>query len=132
MTPVKLIPLALACLALAAAGCGSSSKKSSGGATSTPAPPSTTSTPASGGKAVAVAAKNIKFVPAAVTVKVGQTVRWSNQDPVAHTVTAESGATFDSPLPAGGTFEFTPTKPGKINYRCTIHQNQSGTITVTK
>jgi plastocyanin len=130
MIPAKPIPIALACLALAAAGCGSSSKKSS---TSSPAPAtSTPAAPASGGKVAELLTKNIKFVPAATTVKVGQTIRWSNRDPVAHTVTATSGATFDSPLPAGGTFEFTPTKPGTINYKCTIHQNQTGTIDVFK
>jgi plastocyanin len=78
--------------------------------------------------------KNIKFVPAAITAKVGQKIVWTNTDgQTPHTVTATGGADFDSGTLAGGkTFEYTPTKAGKIDYICTIHQNQSGTITVTK
>ena len=79
-----------------------------------------------------VVAKNIQWAPKAITVKVGETIKWTNQDPVAHTVTAKSGAKFGSPLPAGGTFQFTPTKAGNIDYACTIHPQQTGTITVTK
>jgi plastocyanin len=76
---------------------------------------------------------NIKFVPHDITAKVGQKIMWTNDDQIAHTVTATSGATFDSGNVNGGaTFEFTPTKAGTIAYVCTIHPGQSGTITVTK
>jgi plastocyanin len=128
-----------ACLALAAggalAGCGSNDNSDSSGSSSPPpaaAPPPAAS--ASSGKEVKVTMKNIKFVPAAITAKVGQKIVWTNTDgQTPHTVTATGGANFDSgTLPAGKTFEYTPTKAGKIDYVCTIHQGQSGTITVTK
>ncbi len=128
-----------ACLALvsggAIAGCGSSNDDS----TSTPAstrevdtaPPASSATT---GDEVKVTMKNIKFVPEAITAKVGQKIVWKNTDgQTPHTVTAQDGATFDSgSLAAGATFEYTPTKAGTINYVCTIHQGQNGTITVTK
>jgi plastocyanin len=132
-----------ACLTLAAAtvaGCGGSSKKKSdttssgGGATTSAAPATTASTPsaAAAGGVVAVSMKQIKFVPDHITAKVGQTIKWTNNDPFAHTVTAKSGAAFDSgPVNAGATYTFKPTKAGTIDYVCTIHPNQSGTITVT-
>ena len=129
----RLLPI-LAALALTGAvlgGCGSSNSKSSSssGGGSTQA--------AGGAKAAGAGAnvemKNIQFVPASITAKAGQTIHWKNNDSVAHTVTATGGAKFDSgTVNAGGTYKFTPTKAGTIQYRCTIHPNQKGTITVTK
>lgn len=132
--PRQLVPL-LACLALAGggavAGCGSSNKSAS-----TPsAPPAAAPPPAtpSSAKVVDVNMKNIKFVPANITVKVGQKIHWTNTDGPAHTVTATSGAKFDSgTLNPGATFDYTPTKAGTIDYVCTIHAGQTGTITVVK
>ena len=117
--------------ALALSACGSSSKNDT--TTSTPASAATTAAAASSGDVVEIHAKNILFNPDSVTVKVGQTVKWINDDSIDHTVTAKSGADFDSPLKGGGgTFEFKATKAGTIDYVCTIHTGQSGTITVTQ
>jgi plastocyanin len=128
----------LACLALAGgaalAGCGDDNKDTS----STPATPPAAAPPpaapqASAGDAVKVTMKDIKFVPADITAKVGQKIEWTNTDTPAHTVTATSGAKFDSGnMDPGATFSYTPTKAGKIDYVCTIHSGQTGTITVTK
>ncbi len=77
--------------------------------------------------------KDIQYVPKDVTVKKGGTVTWTNSDTVAHTVTKESGpgAEFDSGnLDVDATFEQKFTAPGKVNYVCTIHPNQTGTVTV--
>jgi plastocyanin len=124
-----LIPLA-ACLALVAAGCGGSSNKPSS-APSTSGQ-SSSSAPASKGNVVQIAMKNIQFVPKDVTAKVGQTVRWGNEDTVSHDVKATSGASFSSSLFGhGGTYQTKLTKPGKISYVCTIHPGMVGTITVT-
>jgi plastocyanin len=120
-------------LALAAAGCGSSNSDSS--SSSTPAPAASTSTPAasSSGGAVAIKMQNIAFDPKAVSVKVGQKVTWTNDDSVNHNVTATSGADFKSKdFGQGGTFSFTPTKAGTINYVCTIHPGMEATLTVAK
>jgi plastocyanin len=109
--------------ALAIAGCGGSDSKSSS---------STKPAAAGGGGEVKVSMKNIKYIPMAITVKAGQKITWKNDDPVAHTVTARSGADFDSgTVNSGGTFSFTPKKAGTIDYVCTIHPGQTGTITVS-
>ena len=130
-----------ACLALGGAlvaGCGSSSSSSSNSSSaSTPAAAPATSTPAAtpaaGGGAVAVSMKNIQFAPTSVTAKVGQTVKWTNDDSVDHNVTAKSGATFKSSnFGQGGTFSFKAAKAGTISYVCTIHPGMVGTIIVTK
>jgi len=122
-------PLLLPALLLAlAAGCGtekSAGPKEAGGNATGPAT-------ASGGDTVRVAMKDILFVPEKITARVGQTVRWTNEDDVAHTVKAEKGASFQSKqaLSKGDTYEAKLTKAGTIAYVCTIHPSQRGTISV--
>ena len=61
----------------------------------------------------------------------GQTVVWTNQDDVDHDVTAKKGADFESKtLSKGDTYKAKLTKTGTIDYVCTIHPSQRGTITV--
>ena len=77
--------------------------------------------------------KDIEYVPAAATAKVGDTVVWTNSDAIAHTVTKTGGPgpNFDSgTIPGGGTYSQTLKMAGKIDYVCTIHPNQTGTLTV--
>lgn len=130
----------LACLALAGAtviaGCGDDDSDD-GASTAAPPPvatsPEATDAPPASGDVVKVNMKDIKFVPESVTVKVGQKILWTNTDgSIPHNVTAREGADFKSDnLNSGDTFEYTPTKAGKIAYVCTIHAGQNGTITVT-
>jgi plastocyanin len=125
------LPL-LAVLALAAAGCGSSS---SGSSSSTPsssqaAPAtSTANNTSSGGSTVTIDMKNIAFNPTSQTVKVGQTVKWVNQDDVPHNV--EGGPLHSKTFNKGGSYTFTPKKAETISYVCTIHPNMKATLTVT-
>ena len=126
MRPRRILLALCAVVALAAAGCGSSNSSStSSGSSSSP------STAAASGGAVAIKMQNIAFDPKAVTVKVGQKVTWTNDDSTDHNVTANSGADFKSKdFGSGGTFSFTPTKAGTINYVCTIHPGMTATLTV--
>ena len=130
-----------ACLALGGAivaGCGSSSSSSSNSSSAstpaaTPAQSTPAAAPAAGGAALAVSMKNIQFAPKSVTAKVGQTIKWTNDDSVDHNVTAKSGATFKSSnFGQGATYSYKPTKAGTITYVCTIHPGMDGTIIVTK
>jgi plastocyanin len=70
--------------------------------------------------------------PATTTITLGDTVTWTNNHAnVPHTVTATSGATFNSPLAVGASFSFTPTAAGTISYNCTIHPTtMTGSIVV--
>jgi plastocyanin len=115
-----MIRSAVVLLAVAAllVGCGSSKKKSS-----------TSSAPAAGGTAVSM--KNIAFSPKSLSVKVGDTVTWTNNDSTTHNVTATSGATFkSSDFGNGGTFSWKADKAGTVNYVCTIHPGMVGTVIV--
>jgi plastocyanin len=73
---------------------------------------------------------NFSFAPAALTVPVGTTVTWVNDDDEPHTV-VESNALFKShALDTGDKFSFTFTTPGKFQYFCTIHAHMVGTVVV--
>ena len=81
----------------------------------------------------AISIDNFTFTPQTLTVKAGTTVTWTNSDDIPHTVTKEGGPgpVFDSgDLAAGDTFEQTFDAKGKIDYVCTIHAGQEGSITV--
>lgn len=91
--------------------------------------------------AVTVRMQNDQFLPQNVTVRVGQTIHWVNDDDELHTVTSGMssnladmpGQLFDAQTPAGGTFDFTPSGVGNIPFFCRIHEllGMRGTITVT-
>jgi plastocyanin len=81
----------------------------------------------------AVAIKGFAFAPAALTVKVGTTVTWTNDDTDAHTVTSQAagGPLQSQALATGQTFSYTFTKAGTYAYLCTIHPFMVATVTVT-
>jgi plastocyanin len=132
----RRIITALSCGALAlggafVAGCGSDNNDNG----SAPKTTTTTGTTAGAtkGSVVEVSMKNNLFVPETITAKVGQTIKWTNDDPYPHNVTATKGEDFQSDnIDGGGTYEYKLDKAGTIDYVCTIHSGQRGTITVTK
>jgi plastocyanin len=131
----------LSCGALAlggafVAGCGSDNNNSgSTQPTNKAAAPSPTETTAGAtkGSVIEVSMKNNTFIPEKITGKVGQTVKWINDDSYQHNVVATKGEEFQSKsFGGGGTYQYKLDKPGKISYVCTIHSGMVGTITVTK
>ena len=76
------------------------------------------------------------YLPYEITISVGDTVTWSNDDSAAHTVssgTVNAGVTgvFDSGLfMSGSTFEFTFEKAGKYDYFCMVHPWMTGVVIV--
>ena len=80
--------------------------------------------------------RNQCFIPADVTISVGDTVTWSNDDTAAHTVTsgiASEGpdGIFDSSLfMAGTTFEHTFNEAGEFDYFCMVHPWMTGKVKV--
>ena len=72
------------------------------------------------------------FKPASMTIKLGDAVVWTNEDPFPHTATATAAApAFDSkPLAPGGRFTFRPTAKGDYPYKCTLHTTMRGTLHV--
>ena len=123
--------LTVAAALVALTGCGSSSSSSSSSTPAASTPATTTAAPAATGGA-AVTMQNIAFAPPVISVKVGQTVKWTNQDSVDHNVTATKGATFKSDnFGKGGTFTWKAGKAGTVSYVCTIHPGMDGKIIVS-
>jgi plastocyanin len=76
------------------------------------------------------------YVPEALTIPVGTTVTWINNDTVTHTVTSTSvpsgASSFTSGFLAyGNKFSYTFTVPGTYKYDCTVHPFMTGTVVVT-
>ena len=71
---------------------------------------------------------NMSFSPNTITVPIGATVVWTNDDTVAHTVKSD---TFDSStLNPGDGFDFVFANAGTYNYSCGIHPSMQGTVIV--
>jgi plastocyanin len=84
-------------------------------------------------KAKTVSMKDLRFHPATLAVRVGETVTWRNDDGTDHNVTATKGAGFHSrAFGAGGTYRFTPTRAGAIAYVCTLHPGMKATLLVER
>ncbi len=140
----RRIIIALSCGALGlggafVAGCGGDDTTDStstrpDAATTTPATPgSTKATPGSTKAGTTnIVMQNNFFSPDKITVKVGEKIHWTNNDPYDHNVTATKGENFKSgDLTGGKTFDYTADKAGTIKYICTIHSGQKGEIVVT-
>jgi plastocyanin len=78
---------------------------------------------------VAVHIDNFVFEPAQLTVKVDQTVTWTNRDDIPHTVVC-AGKFRSKTMDTDGTFSFTFTAPGEYKYFCSLHPHMTGAVKV--
>jgi len=75
-----------------------------------------------------VAMKNMKFSPATIEIKKGDTVEWKNDDITPHTATS---AAFDSgSIASDAGWRHTFTQAGSFPYYCTFHPEMKGTVVV--
>jgi plastocyanin len=128
----RLGPLAgvIAVSALTLGGCGGGGGYGNGPASQSPEPQGA-APPA--GTTARVTMENIAFKPDRLTARVGQTVHWTNQDGVPHTVTATKGASFASKvLEPSQSYSYKVAATGTVSYVCTIHANMKGTIQAVK
>ncbi len=70
------------------------------------------------------------FAPATLTITVGDTVTWTNQDAVAHTATSTAGVFDSGDLEQGESYSATFTAPGTYDYLCTPHPSMTGRVVV--
>ena len=92
--------------------------------------PATTQLAASSAGEVSINISGFKFDPATVTVKVGTTIAWTNQDTATHTVKADDGSWSSDSLKQGDTFSQMFTQAGTFTYTCGIHPSMAGTVVV--
>lgn len=90
----------------------------------------TTQTPTS---TDSVTIQNFAFIPGDITVKKGTAVTWTNKDSTTHTVNEMDGKQGPNSgnLNSGDKYSFTFNDVGTFKYRCNIHPDMLGTVTVT-
>jgi len=75
-----------------------------------------------------VAMKDMKFSPATIEIKNGDTVEWKNNDITPHTATP---ATFDSgSIASDAAWRHTFTQAGSFPCMCTFHPEMKGTVII--
>lgn len=72
----------------------------------------------------------LSFNPDTVTIEVGDTVTWTNEDNVAHTVTADDDSFDSGSLSPGNSETVTFATAGTYAYHCSIHSSMTGTVVV--
>ncbi|WP_172592488.1 plastocyanin/azurin family copper-binding protein [Nitrosomonas supralitoralis] len=80
--------------------------------------------------AVGVNIQNFTFIPNTITLNVGDSVNWINQDGVIHSTTQDANL-WSSDLNSGESFNFTFNNPGTYTYFCRFHPIMRGTINVS-
>ncbi len=84
--------------------------------------------PAAAGPTVKI--DNFVFGPDTVTVTVGTTVTWINQDDIPHNVVATDKSFKSRVMDTDERFSFTFTKPGEYGYFCGLHPHMTGKVIV--
>jgi plastocyanin len=79
----------------------------------------------------AVSIKDMRFDPASIDVKLGDTIVWTNNDDRDHTVVARDGSFKSDNLKPGASYSFKLTQAGKLSYACSYHPRMKGSINVT-
>ncbi len=78
-----------------------------------------------------VAIQDFAFAPAAITVKAGDTVTWTNHDVEQHTVTSRTKAFDSDVINNEKSFSMKFDTAGSYSYFCVIHPNMVGTVVVS-
>ena len=73
---------------------------------------------------------NFAFAPGTLTVTVGTTVTWKNDDDSPHRIGDKNGTFKSAALDTDDTFSHTFAAPGDYPYICTIHPYMVGKIVV--
>ena len=111
--------LALAAVAAGVASCASGGSRSGG-----------TPTPERTARVHVVRIRNFQFVPKSLTVAVGDSIIWINDDALPHTATADNASWRSPELPAGAGWGTRVTYPGMFEYHCEAHRVMRGSLTV--
>jgi plastocyanin len=70
------------------------------------------------------------YAPNPVSVPVGGTVTWTNNDSTTHTSTSTTGMWDSGNIAPGAKFSMTFPTAGSFPYRCSIHPGMVGTVNV--
>jgi len=75
---------------------------------------------------------NFTFKSDTITVPVGTTIEWENNDDIPHTVVSLDGTFRSQALDTEDKFSFTFDKAGMFEYFCSLHPHMKGQVVVTQ
>ena len=70
------------------------------------------------------------FSPSSLTIKAGDSIRWTNKDTSPHSATADDHGWMSPTLPSGKSFDRAFTAKGTVGYHCHIHHEMTASVTV--
>ncbi|HXQ98445.1 MAG TPA: cupredoxin family copper-binding protein [Candidatus Limnocylindrales bacterium] len=73
---------------------------------------------------------NFSFAPPTLTIAVGTTVTWTNQDDIPHNVVSTDKSFKSRVMDTDEKFSFTFSKAGSYDYFCSIHPKMTGKVVV--
>ena len=79
---------------------------------------------------IVIGIRNYNYNPRVISIPLGATVTWLNDDKVDHTATEKNGAWDSTIIHSEQSEILTFNTPGIYNYYCTIHPYMNGTLTV--
>ena len=86
---------------------------------------------ASGGEGATKAEmRTMMFSPKRLEIAPGTTVRWTNNDQLVHTITADDGSWDSGPIEPGKSWSRTFTQPGEFAFHCTPHPFMKAVVVV--
>jgi plastocyanin len=90
----------------------------------------TASPPASTAKTHDVKIGSGGFEPGSLSIKAGDTVRWTNKDNSLHNVQTDDHSWGSPPLPSGAVWSRTFPQSGAVLYHCHFHHEMTARLTV--
>jgi plastocyanin len=85
---------------------------------------------ASNANATPAEVRTMTFNPKRIEIAAGTTVRWTNTDPLVHTITADDGSWDSGPIEPGKSWSHTFTQAGEYAFHCTPHPFMKAVVVV--
>ncbi len=77
-----------------------------------------------------VAIRGFQYLPDSLAVRVGDTVRWVNDDIVQHTASVTGGDLDSKGIQSKQAWRFVAARTGEYRYACAFHPAMRGTLVV--
>lgn len=83
-----------------------------------------------GARTRTVAIRGFAFAPLKLTADIGDTIAWTNEDVVLHTITADTARWDSGDLATGKRYRVVASSRGTLAYHCEFHPSMKGTLII--
>ena len=77
-----------------------------------------------------VTIEGTQFQPGELTIQLGDSIVWINNDPFPHTVTSKTGGFDSGQIQPGKSWKYRAVKKGEFPYVCSLHPTMQATLRV--